>query len=714
MVHLIREAKQSFHDKLASKLSSGTLASKDWWSTLKYFIRPESKSTVPPIEHNDNIYTDEHDKANILNNYFQSQTILDDTNAILPDLPLIHLHSELTSIVLTPLEVKSILKSLPIGKASGPNGLSNRILRELASEVSIPYCCLFNQSLSTGIVPTQYKEANVCPIPKKGDLSLVSNHRPISLLNSEDKLFERLVFKYLFNHLRDNNLLSSLQSGFIPGDSSVNQLTFLYNTFCKAIDSGKEVRAVFCDISKGFDRVWHAGLIYKLRAAGVTGEVLAWFKSFLSNRRQRVVLPGANSDWVFIRAGVPQGSILGPLLFLLYINDIVLDIKSNIRLFADDTSLFIIVENPFEAANIINNDLAKITRWAGMWLVSFNAEKTYSVLISRKINKPNHPPLYMLDQQITEVDSHKHLGVYFSNDCSWHRHINYIKDKAWSRINIMRKLKFKLDRKSLETIYLTFIRPILEYGDVVWNNCTQYEKEELEKIQTEAARIATGATKLISLNALFREIQWESLQDRRHNHQLTLFHKMHTNLAPEYLTSLVPQPVGAASRYNLRNANNLQTITTRTNLYYQSFLPTTIRSWNNLPIEIKQADTVNFFKNHLIKKQPVPKYYYVGNRRAQILHTRLRTNCSSLNIDLFNKNISDSPLCSCGSIEDAQHFFFHCRHYTVQRNALLNAVSTYIVPSLKCILYGDPSLSLELNSNIFQHVQKFIIDTKRF
>ena len=137
-----------------------------------------------------------------------------------------------------------------------------------------------------------------------------SLYRPISLLNSEDTLFERLVFKYLFTHLRDNNLLSSLQSGFIPGDSSVNQLTFLYNTFCKAIDSGKEVRAVFCDISKAFDRVWHAGLIYKLRAAGVTGEVLVWFKSFVSNRRQRVVLPGANFDEVFIRVGVPQGSIL--------------------------------------------------------------------------------------------------------------------------------------------------------------------------------------------------------------------------------------------------------------------------------------------------------------------------------------------------------------------------------------------------------------------
>ena len=159
----------------------------------------------------------------------------------------------------------------------------------------------------------------------------------------------------------------------------------------------------------------------------------------------------------------------------------------------------------------------------------------------------------------------------------------------------MRILKFKLDRKSLETIYLTFIRPILEYGDVVWNNYTQYEKEELDKIQTEAAKIASGTTKLISLNALFSESQWESLQDRRHNHQLTLFYKMQNHLAPEYLSSLVPQPVGAVSRYNLRNANNLQTITSRTNLYYQSFLSSAIRGWNNLQIEIKQSDSVNSF-----------------------------------------------------------------------------------------------------------------------
>ena len=387
-------------------------------------------------------------------------------------------------------------------------------------------------------VPYSYKEANVSPVPKKGDLSIASNYRPISLLNAEDKLLERLMFKYLFNHLRDNNLLSSLQSGFIPGDSTVNQLTFLYNTFCQALDSGKEVRAVFCDISKAFDRVWHAGLLLKLKTVGVAGSVLTWFKSYLSDRRQRVVLPGVNSNWTFIRAGVPQGSILGPLFFLLYINDIVSEIGSNIRLFADDTSLFIVVDNPVTAAGQLNIDLQKISQWATTWLVSFNPTKSEAMLFSRKLNRPHHPPIFMQNHQITEVDSHKHLGLYLSNDCTWHKHINYITEKAWTRINIMRRLKFKLDRKSLEQIYLVFIRPLLEYGDIIWDNCLQSEKQELEKIQIEAARIATGATKLVSIAALYREIRWDSLDERRRKHKLTLFYKMTNALAPLYLSSL--------------------------------------------------------------------------------------------------------------------------------------------------------------------------------
>ncbi|MES9994334.1 MAG: reverse transcriptase family protein [Candidatus Thiodiazotropha sp.] len=715
-VNMIRLSKKSYHDSIAEKLKSQTLSAKDWWSTLKTFISPNSKSTIPPLECNGNIITDDRDKSNVLNNYFQSQTLLNDQDAILPDLPPSSVESQLQTIVLTPPEVELVLETLPIGKASGPNGLSNRIIRALSHELSYPFCCLFNQSLQTGMVPTSYKEANVCPVPKKGDLSMVSNYRPISLLNAEDKVFERLIFKYLFNHLQDNNLLSSLQSGFIPGDSTINQLTFLYNTFCQALDAGKEVRAVFCDISKAFDRVWHSGLLHKLQAAGVTGEVLAWFKNYLCDRKQRVILPGTVSDWKFIRAGVPQGSILGPLLFLLYINDIVNDIGSNIRLFADDTSLFIIVDDPLTAAGSLNTDLNRISQWAATWLVSFNPAKTESLLISRKRNRQHHPPLFMQDHQITEVESHKHLGLYLSNDCTWHKHIDFITEKAWYRINILRKLKYKLDRKSLETIYLTFIRPLLEYGDIIWNNCTQQEKIELDKIQNEAARIATGATKLVSIDILYKEIGWETLEQRRNNHKLTLFYKMINSLTPLYLTSLVPQAVSNLSRYNLRNSNDLQSINARTNQYFHSFLPSTVRDWNNLPEETKQSASLQCFKNSLKKntQPPVPKYYYTGSRKAQVLHTRLRTNCSSLNLHLFLKNITESPLCRCGSIENTEHFFLYCRYYQEQRDELLSVVMPYQIPTVNLFLYGDKNLSQQTNKVIFESVQKFIIGTKRF
>ena len=279
--------------------------------------------------------------------------------------------------------------------------------------------------------------------------------------------------------------------------------------------------------------MWHEGLLLKVEAAGISGSLLLWFRSYLTNRKQRVVLPGAESDWRYIRAGVPQGSILGPLLFLLFINDIVDEIGCNIRLFADDTGLYITVENPDMAAELMNIDLDKIMKWAKKWLVLFNP-----FLASRNLVKPIHPPLFMEGSQITEVESHKHLGIFLSNDCTWHKHIEYIKENAWKRVNAMRKLKYEFDRKSLEIIYFSFIRPILEYGDTIWDNFTQYEKVELDKIQNEAARIVTGCTKLVSIRNLYEETKLESIEERRKNINLHCFIKwLITLLLPTYLQS---------------------------------------------------------------------------------------------------------------------------------------------------------------------------------
>ncbi len=247
-----------------------------------------------------------------------------------------------------------MLKSLSVGKACGPDAVNNKILCELASQLSVPLCNLFNASLESSYFPESWKEANVSPLFKSGDPSLVNNYRPISLLSTIGKVFEKIVFKHLYNYLQDHNLLTPLQSGFVSGDSTVNQLTYLYTVFSEAIDSGKEIRAIFCDISKAFDRVWHKGLLFKLQSSGISGHLLNWFSSYLTRRKQRVVLPGVYSSWTTIKAGVPQGSILGPLLFLVYINDIVHNIGANIRLFADDTTRG-------ECNTMVSHILSKIT-----------------------------------------------------------------------------------------------------------------------------------------------------------------------------------------------------------------------------------------------------------------------------------------------------------------------------------------------------------------
>ena len=295
-----------------------------------------------------------------MNNFFRDQTLLNNQNARIPNIAC-YVNRFLSNLVITPLEVEPVLKSLPLGKAVGSDDVNNRILREIAHELSYPLCSLINQSLRLGIFPDTWKDALVCPIFKGGDPASVTNYRPISLLSCLEKVPERIIFKHLYNHLHDNGVLTPLQSGFIPGDLYLGiqlrtNLPSFMIFFVKLWIQEKKYVWYFV-MSARHSTVF--GLLCKLRAAGISGSLLSWFESYLSERGQRVILPGTQSDWNYIYAGVSQGSILGPLLFLLFINDIVKDIQSNISLFADDTSLFIVVENPDTAAQTLNSDLEK-------------------------------------------------------------------------------------------------------------------------------------------------------------------------------------------------------------------------------------------------------------------------------------------------------------------------------------------------------------------
>ena len=219
-------------------------------------------------------------------------------------------------------------------------GVSHRMLKGVAKSISKPLSILMNRSFNEGIFPKAWKVANVIPIFKKGDKSLPSNYRPVALLSCLGKLQERIVFKNLYNFLIDNNLLYKYQSGFLPHHSTVFQLIDIYHNICQAFDNNLFSCIVFCDVSKAFDRVWHRGLLFKLRQNGIDGKLLRWLNSYLTNRKQKVTLKSCASTIKSILAGVPQGSVLGPLLFLVYINDIAKQLLSLTRLFADDSSLF--------------------------------------------------------------------------------------------------------------------------------------------------------------------------------------------------------------------------------------------------------------------------------------------------------------------------------------------------------------------------------------
>jgi hypothetical protein len=490
------------------------------------------------------------------------------------------------------------------------------------------------------------------------------------------------------------------------------------------VEKGKEIRVVFLDISKAFDRVWHAGLLHKLKGSGIRGRLLQWLQSYLKDRQQRVTINGVFSPWGKILAGVPQGSVLGPLLFLIFINDITHVIRRcKIRLFADDTCLFIEVDEPTEAAEALNEDLASINEWADKWLVTFSPPKTKELLISNKAPH-DHPALYLNNERIAEVKHHKHLGIHLSHNLSWNKHAEETAKKATKCLGILRPLKFLLDRASLETLYKSFIRPILEYADIIWDapDAHRHGLDILEKVQTEAARIVTGATARCSTENLYNEVGWEKLSLRRRLHRSTMMYKIMTGIAPQTLTSKIPSRIDARTRYHLRNRADLEVPMARLVSYSQSFFPAAVRLWNEFTEAIKNSPSVASFKHNFLKKYPRPAtnpLYYRGDRRTAVTHSRMRIGCSGLNSDLCNHlHVIESPSCTCPSGEDetAKHFLLHCQKYTAERLLMLATLAqlNYNNPTVDLLLRGSPQRHVTHNAEIFRAVHTFIVSTKRF
>ena len=338
--NMIKHAREQFllsANELVDSLQRND--SKSYWSLIRKLMKGTSQNySIPPLYDNDSneLIYDDKIKANLLNKYFCSISFVDDTNHVPPDIPS-RTDALLSNIYITEHDVKDILQTLKIGKACGDDGITHQMLKRTSETICIPLAIIFNFSLQKGIFPSTWKIARVMPAFKKDDKSSPSNYRPISLLSCIGKVMERAVYKYTYNFIFEHSLLYAYQSGFIRGHSTVYQLSEMYHRVCQNLDERLSTILIFCDISKAFDRVWHEGLIKKLKSYGISGDLLIWFKNYLSGRRQFVFVNNELSDSGLVKAGVPQGSVLGPLLFLLYINDITDNLGNLARLFADDT-----------------------------------------------------------------------------------------------------------------------------------------------------------------------------------------------------------------------------------------------------------------------------------------------------------------------------------------------------------------------------------------
>jgi hypothetical protein len=288
-----------------------------------------------------------------------------------------------------------------------------------------------------------------------------------------------------------------------------------------------------------------------------------------------------------------------------------------------------------------------------------------------------------------------------------------VKTNSYKRLNILRSLKYKLIRAVLQKIYFLYIRPILEYADIVWHNCTKQEQQELESVQLEAIRIVTGATKLTSHAQLYKESGWDTLVERRKKHKLIQCHKMLNGLAPPYLENLLTQHAQNERRLSLRNTSDIPPPFCRTTLYQNSFLPSVIRDWNDIPSHVRENCDVNTLKRFLNKDcTKPPTYYNFGNRQVQIYHARLRMGCSSLNSHLYKRNLSENALCTCLQIETVKHYLLECPNFSNIRKDTLGKIPH--ISNLTTLLFGNNLLSTDENENIFVYVQTYIKQTNRF
>ena len=404
------------------------------------------------------------------------------------------------------------LKDLNVTKSQGPDKIHPRVWYELREETSSLIADIFRKSLEDGKLPHDWKCSEVVPLFKKGSKFEVKNYRPVSLTCIICKVMESIIKDGLLVHFERNNLFSCRQYGFLKKRSTTLQLLKFMDEVTEGVDKGDEFHVIYTDIEKAFDRVPHEKLLYKLDRYGVERRVIKWIEGFLMGRKFRVRVKESVSEWYDVGSGVPQGSILGPLLFNIYINDMIeTEQKGSILLFADDAKIYKKITK-VEDCEELQNCLNKVLEWFEKWDMKINADKCGIMKFNR--SKITHLDYNINGKKIEEVKSARDLGVIFDNKLSFGEHIHNITSRAYKIMGLIKRNFDLMDRRAFICLYKALVRNQVEYASSVWSPYRIGINKEIEKVQRRATKIFKGC-KNMSYEERLRNLGLPSLSDRR-------------------------------------------------------------------------------------------------------------------------------------------------------------------------------------------------------
>ena len=593
-----QEIKNLINNELARKELDAISKMK---KNIKFFYQyvkknQKSESKIGPMQDTKGtLHTDPKEKANLLQNQYCKAFSNPHKENLKKDFDTI-CNETISDIEITIKDIIEAIKEIPTYASPGPDKLPAIVLKECADQLCKAVLIIWRKSLDTGEIPDILKLQTIIPVYKKGSKTLPENYRPVSLTSHLTKLFERILRRKLILHIESNNLLSDNQHAFRSGRSCLSQLLQHIEYVLETLEKKCNIDVIYLDFSKAFDKVDHSILMQKVKQFGIQGKIYTWLENFLSNRYQQVIVDGILSNKEQVISGVPQGTVLGPLLFLIYINDLEPELKKSIlRIFADDSKIVKPISNQND-----HDELQTELNIAMKWADRNNMELNHKKFQLMQYGKDEHLKTpYETGHEIIDSDSDiKDLGVYLSADLTWETQITEAIKKGRQFLGWILRSFASRDTEVILFLYKTYVLPRLEYASLLWSPYQQKNKIKIEAIQRKAtAKI--DELKNYNYHQRLRKLKLFSLQRRRERFTAIYMYKLSMGLVPNNLNlNFYTTRRGELKCHAPRlNAQNTHHSTVRHN-YFTSTGPSL---FNQLPAKLKDANTLDIFKCQLDK-----------------------------------------------------------------------------------------------------------------